>query len=156
MSESVSFKLNGKKVFCLPDDTILIAAEKAGTKIPALCYHPDLKIKANCRMCLVEIKGRQRLVSACSTIVVPGMEVFTASKKVLASRKENLKLLFAEHVEHCANCHLLFECELLRLAKEYKIVANYFPERKGKQRIKMFGGDALELNNNQCIDCRKF
>ena len=153
MSESVSFKLNGKKVFCLPDDTILIAAEKAGTKIPALCYHPDLKIKANCRMCLVEIKGRQRLVSACSTIVVPGMEVFTASKKVLASRKENLKLLFAEHVEHCANCHLLFECELLRLAKEYKIVANYFPERKGKQRIKMFGGDALELNNNQCIDC---
>ncbi len=154
MSKLISFKLNGKKTFCLPGDTILIAAEKAGIKIPALCYHPDLKIKANCRVCLVEVKGVKRLLSSCSTIVVSGMEIFTDSPKVLLSRKKNIELLFAEHVEHCATCPLLFDCELLRLARKYKIVTSTFPERKGHQKIEMFGGKALELNNNQCIDCQ--
>lgn len=153
MSESINFKLNGKKVSCLPDDTILVAAEKAGVKIPALCCHPDLKVKANCRVCAVETKGSNRLIPSCATKVSSGMEVFTDSPKALLSRKENLKLLFAEHAEHCADCPRLFDCELLRLAKEYKIVANTFPERKTRRKIEMFGGGALEFNHRQCIDC---
>ena len=153
MSESINFKLNGKKVSCLPEDTILVAAKKAGVKIPALCCHPDLKVKANCRVCAVEIKGGSRLIPSCATKVSAGMEIFTDSPKALLSRKENLKLLFAEHAEHCADCPRLFDCELLRLAKEYKIVANTFPERKTRRKIEMFGGGALEFNHRQCIDC---
>ena len=30
--------------------TILKAAEKAGVKIPRLCYHPDQDVKGNCRI----------------------------------------------------------------------------------------------------------
>lgn len=153
MAKLISFKLNGKQASCLAGDTILVAAKKAGIIIPALCNHPDLKVKANCRICVVEVKGNQRLVASCATDVLPGMDIYTNSPKVLRSRGENLKLIFAEHVEHCADCPRLFDCELLKLARELKIVANTFPKRKDNRKIEMFGGGVLEFNHQQCIDC---
>lgn len=153
MSELISFKLNGKKVSCLNGETILEAAKKVGLNIPSLCHHPDLPVKANCRVCVAEIKGRERLVTSCNTKVLPGMEIFTDSPKVLLSRKENIKLLFAEHRERCADCPRLFDCELLRLAKEYKLVTSTFPGRKLRRKVEMFGGGVLEFDHSQCIDC---
>ena len=153
MSNLINFKLNGKKTSCQAGETILVAAEKAGHQIPALCRHPDLKIKANCRLCVVEIKGQEKLAASCATPVSSGLEVFTDSPKVVASRSTNLKLLFASHAERCADCPRLFDCELLRLAKEYKIVSDTFPERKLRRKVEIFGGGALEFNHRQCIDC---
>ncbi|MFZ4648473.1 MAG: [FeFe] hydrogenase, group A [Patescibacteria group bacterium] len=153
MSKLISFKLNGKKVSCESGETILQAAQQFGVQIPALCHHPDLKVKANCRVCSVEVKGRAKLVASCATLVSPGMEIFSDSPKTLLSRKENIKLLFAEHVEKCATCPRLFDCELLRLAREYKIVTNTFPDRKVRRKIETFGGGVLEFDHSQCIDC---
>jgi iron-only hydrogenase group A len=153
MSKPINFKLNGKKVSCDPGETILDVAKKNGLQIPALCHHPDLKVKANCRVCVVEMKGREKLFASCSTPAESGMEIFTDSPKVRASRKENLKLLFAEHAEKCATCPRLFDCDLLRLAKEYKIVPNAFPLRKGRRKVETFGGGVLEFDHSQCIDC---
>lgn len=153
MANGIPFKLNGKRVFAQPGETVMQAALRFGLEIPSLCYHPDLKIKANCRVCVVEIKGQKKLAASCSTMVTPGMEVKTESPVVLNSRKENVKLLFAEHVEHCADCPRLYDCELLRLAKKYKLATNTFPERKMRRKIKSFGGGALEFNYRQCIDC---
>ncbi|MCX6795653.1 MAG: [FeFe] hydrogenase, group A [Candidatus Falkowbacteria bacterium] len=153
MTKKVNFKLNGKKVTCESGETILMAAENAGVLIPSLCHHPDLKVKANCRVCAVEVRGREKLVASCQASAVSGMEIFTDSPKATKSRQENLKLLFATHAEYCADCPRLFDCDLLRLAREYKIVANTFPERKMRRKIEIFGGGALEFNHQQCIDC---
>ena len=46
--------------------TILKAAQEIGIKIPTLCYHPDQDIKANCRICVVEVEGQRVLQPACS------------------------------------------------------------------------------------------
>ena len=62
----ISVTIDGIKVQVEPGTTILQAAEKAGVEIPTLCYIKDLFPEASCRMCMVEIQGMPKLVTACS------------------------------------------------------------------------------------------
>ncbi|MDF2634651.1 MAG: hydrogenase, Fe-only, partial [Pelosinus sp.] len=67
----------------VPEGTLIIdAAKKIGIQIPILCYHPDLAVRATCRVCLVEIKGQRKLKTACSNEVWEGVEIITNSKVV--------------------------------------------------------------------------
>lgn len=148
----MKFKINNKQVVGQPGQTILDVARKNKIKIPSLCHHPDLSIKANCRVCVVEIKGVKKLMTACSTPIKEGMEVYTNSAKVKRSRNLNLELLFSEHAEKCADCTLRYDCDLLRLAREYKIKINRFQDRKKKRKTYSFA-NAVEIDGSQCIDC---
>ena len=47
--------------------TILNAAASVGIKIPTLCFLKDLNEIGACRVCIVEIKGKDALVAACNT-----------------------------------------------------------------------------------------
>jgi len=124
-----------------------------GIKIPALCYHSDLKVKANCRLCVVEIKGRKGLFTSCSTLVEPGMEIMTDSSRIRKARKINLELLFAQHEEECADCVWNYKCQLLDLAKQYKVDICRFIDRKSKYPVYQFG-PSLIFQSSKCIDCR--
>mgnify|MGYP000920173571 FL=1 len=48
--DSVNIILNGKKVAVQANSTILNAAKQHGIDLPTLCYHPDQRVKANCRV----------------------------------------------------------------------------------------------------------
>jgi NADH dehydrogenase/NADH:ubiquinone oxidoreductase subunit G len=100
----MNLKINNKKVKGRIGQTILEIARENGIKIPSLCHHPDLDAKASCRVCVVEIKGREKLVTSCSTLAEEGLEIFTDSPRVKAARKINLELLFASHAEKCGSC----------------------------------------------------
>jgi len=121
--------------------------------IPSLCYHPDFPAKANCRVCVVEIAGRKRLATSCSTKVEEGMEVFTDSDRVKKSRNLNIELIFAEHIEKCSDCVSRYNCKLLDYAEKYKILISAFKDRKGKRKTYKFA-NAVEIDGTQCIDCR--
>lgn len=146
-------KIDGKEIKASKGQTILEAAEESGVSIPALCYHSDLEVKANCRVCVAEIKGRKGLHTACSTKAEPGMEVFIDSEKAKRARKINLELLFSQHQEECADCVWNLRCELLRLAKEYNVEITRFKDRKTGFPVYDFG-PALQFDSSKCIDCR--
>lgn len=152
---SLSFKINNRELVYLPGESILQAARRHNLFIPALCYHPDFPIKGNCRLCLVEInKNKKRqIVSACSTPVESGLEVFLDSAKVKRLVKINLELTFAEHVEKCATCKLRFNCPLLTLVQKYKVKITRFPDRK-TERPNFSFAPAVVCDASQCIDCR--
>ena len=67
--------------------TILKAAETAGIKIPSLCYHPDQSIKANCRICMVEVEGMNTLQASCALPATEGLKIKTDSERVFSARK---------------------------------------------------------------------
>jgi len=119
--KKIKIKINGQEVVCPSEDNIWQAAKGAGIIIPGLCGHPDFTHKANCRICVVEVKGLSHLVTACSTSVKAGMEILTDSPRVRKSRNLNIELLFAEHIEKCADCTLRYNCALLDLARKYQI-----------------------------------
>ncbi|MFA5358449.1 MAG: [FeFe] hydrogenase, group A [Patescibacteria group bacterium] len=143
-------KINGKKVSAKPEQTILEAAHGI-VAIPTLCHHPDLKVKANCRVCLVELKNG-KLVTACSTKVKDGMEVFTDTEKVKRARKINLEMIFAEHEEKCPECIWDKNCSLQDYAKKYQGKITRFKDRKKNRNIFGFSNTIL-FDQTKCIDC---
>jgi NADP-reducing hydrogenase subunit HndD len=146
------FILNNKKTQYKKGETILQAAKRANLEIPTLCYHPDFKVRAVCRICVVEVKGRRDLVTACSTQINEGMEVKTHSLAVKKARGINLELIFASHKEECSDCVLLNDCPLLKYAKKYQLSIGRFIDRKNKLgKIKF--SKAVEIDRSQCIDC---
>ena len=133
--------------------TIMQAAKIKKIEIPGLCGHPDLPVKANCRVCVVEIAGRKNLVTACSTKVAVGMDIKTDTDRVKRARNLNLELIYSEHIEKCATCIWRFECKLLKTAEKYKILITTFKDRKARRKIHKFK-NAVEIDGTQCIDCR--
>lgn len=151
--KKVKIKINNKEIICNEGEILLAVAKKNGIEIPSLCAHPDFPTKGNCRVCVVEIKGRRGLSTACSTLVQDGMEVSTNSDKVAKSRDLNIELIFAEHIEKCPTCIWKPNCPLLALAKKHKISIKRFEDRKAKRQTYKFA-NAVEIDGSQCIDCR--
>jgi NADH-quinone oxidoreductase subunit G/NADP-reducing hydrogenase subunit HndD len=153
MNKLVNIKINGKKIKCSPDITIWQVARDNGIEIPGLCGHPDFPPKANCRVCVVEIKGRQKLATSCSIKPEEGMSITTDSPRVKKARNFNLELIFAEHIEKCPTCIRNTNCRLLNYAEKYKIEIARFSDRKGKRKTYKFA-NAVEIDGSQCVDCR--
>jgi len=151
--KKIKIKINNKTISCSPEKNIFLVAKENGIEIPGLCGHPDFCAKANCRVCVVEIKGKKGLATSCSTLAQDGMEVKTDTPRVKKARNLNLELIFAEHIEKCPTCIWRFECKLLKYAEKYKILITTFRDRKGSRKIYKFA-NAVEIDGSQCIDCR--
>ena len=61
--------IDGRLVSAREDQTIFSAAQEIGIKIPTLCYLEGMSAAGACRLCLVELKGSNRLLPACATHV---------------------------------------------------------------------------------------
>lgn len=117
----VSLKINDIPVTVKGGTTILEAAAKAGVKIPVLCHHPDLPVRATCRVCIVELKGQRKFKTACNNPVEEGDVIYTNSPAVREARKTILELIIANHPMDCLKCIRNTNCELQDLASEYNI-----------------------------------
>jgi NADH-quinone oxidoreductase subunit G/NADP-reducing hydrogenase subunit HndD len=151
--QSISLLLNGKPVKTQAGQTIWKAAFDNGITIPGLCYHPDFCAKGNCRVCVVEVKGKRNLVASCSTQAEDGLEIMTETDRVKKARNMNLELIFAEHIEKCPTCVWRLNCKLLSFADKYKLEIKKFRDRKSRRKIYQFA-NTVEIDGTQCIDCR--
>ena len=117
----VTLTINGQTVQVPAGTTILEAAEKAGIKIPTLCYLKDINKIAACRMCVVEVEGSDRLAAACDTPVEEGLVVHTNTPKVRKARRVNMELLLSQHASYCSTCIRSGNCPLQKLANDLNI-----------------------------------
>ena len=116
--ETIALTIDGKKIICPAETSILEAAEQNGIKIPKLCYHPDLKPFGACRMCLVEDEKTGRLMASCVTPVVPDMVIQTATERIIRHRRNIARLMIAEHPESCIVCSKGNRCQLRWVAAQ--------------------------------------
>jgi NADP-reducing hydrogenase subunit HndD len=123
---TVSLKIDGLEVSVEKGTSILDAAKQLNITIPTLCYHKDLQIAGNCRVCLVEEAGSKTLVASCATPVEEGMEILTNSVRIRGARKTMIELLLSEHNADCTKCYKNGKCELQALASEFKIINPYY------------------------------
>ena len=65
----VNLKINNIPVSVEEGTTILNAAAAAGVSIPTLCFLKDINEIGACRVCVVEIKGKEKLIPACNNEV---------------------------------------------------------------------------------------
>ncbi len=123
---TVHLKINNREVEAESGQTILEAATNNGIHIPTLCYLKDITKSGACRVCLVEVKGGRALLSACTTPVSEGMEVFTNSERALKGRRNSVELIMSNHNKNCLSCKRNQNCELQRLTEELGIRENKF------------------------------
>ena len=118
MAKNVNLKIDGIDVSVEKGATILDAAKKLNIHIPTLCYHEDLCVAGNCRVCVVEVEGRPALQASCAAPAEDGMVIQTNSHKVRQARKHIVELLLSEHRADCTKCYKNTKCELQDLANE--------------------------------------
>ena len=100
----VNLKINNIEI-TVPEGTLILdAAKQLNINIPTLCYHEDLCIAGNCRVCVVEQKGSKSLVASCATAATEGMEIHTNTLQVRQARKDIIELLLSEHAGDCTKC----------------------------------------------------
>ena len=118
----IKLTIDGLPVEVEEGATLLEAAAKLDIHIPTLCYHPDQNVKANCRICLVEMEGNKLLVPSCSYPAENGMSIRTHSPKVRRARRNILELILARHAQDCLHCDRSGTCELQSVSEEMHFV----------------------------------
>jgi NADH-quinone oxidoreductase subunit G len=134
--------------------TIMQAADALGIFIPRYCYHPGLSIAGCCRICMVEVEGSPKLLTACSTPVEEDMIVRTDTEPVKEAQRSVMEFLLINHPLDCPVCDQAGECELQDYSYTYGFAESRFRERKVKQRKKDVGRDLL-LYADRCIMCTR-
>ena len=150
----VNLKINGISVSVPENYTILQAAKEANVEIPSLCYLKDVNCIGACRVCVVEVKNRRGLIASCVYPVEEGMEVFTNTPAVRASRKTTIELLLSNHNKKCLSCERSTSCELQKLAAEYGVDEEKYVSNKELCDIDELS-PYIVRDNNKCILCRR-
>lgn len=148
----VNVTIDGIPVSCPETTLILDAAKMAGVDIPVLCYHPDLKVRATCRICVVEVKGQRKLKTACGNEVWDGAEFITNSPTIRQARKDVLELILAEHPQDCLKCVRSTSCELQKLARDFGISKPLFKNEAKQLPIEDSNG-AIVRDMSKCVKC---
>jgi NADH-quinone oxidoreductase subunit G/[NiFe] hydrogenase diaphorase moiety small subunit/NADP-reducing hydrogenase subunit HndD len=151
---NVTVTINDRKIDVREGVTILEAARSAGIEIPTLCYHPDITIAGNCRMCVVEVEGWRTLSAACVTPVTPNMVIRTNSPRVRRARKSTLQLLLASHNSNCPECERNGNCELQDLAEQHNITVNPYQTDQKPSSIEEASPGVMR-DTSKCIMCTR-
>jgi NADH-quinone oxidoreductase subunit G len=156
MTETVNVKVDGREVAVPKGTNVIEAAKIAGVEIPHFCYHPQLSIAGNCRMCVVEVENQRGLPIACNTTVAEGMTVKTNTQKVIDTRAAVMEFLLINHPIDCPVCDQAGECKLqiyyMEHDKRDSLVPLHDKVEKGKA-IEV--GPRVMLDQERCVACSR-
>ena len=147
-----TLQVNNKKIKAEKGETILSALNRNGIIIPTLCRMKDFTPTGACRLCVVEVEGRERLVTACSQPVEEWMTIRTHSPRVIRARKTIVELLLSKHPDDCLYCDRNLNCELQRLAEELNIRERRLKGRRIKTRLDQ-SSPSVVRELSKCILC---
>ncbi|HQR22910.1 MAG TPA: 2Fe-2S iron-sulfur cluster-binding protein [Burkholderiaceae bacterium] len=153
------FFINGQPVTAAKGQTVMQAAKAAGFFIPGFCWHPQLSVAGNCRICVVEVEGEggggSWMEIACNMPVTEGMRVLTDSEAVRARRRETLQFILLNHPVDCGVCDKAGECML----QDYHYEMNGLPSISTVPKVHATKYHELSsrivLDNERCIVCSR-
>ncbi|WP_448562312.1 bidirectional hydrogenase complex protein HoxU [Trichothermofontia sp.] len=149
-----TLSINGIDLAVESGTSILAAAKEAGITIPTLCHLDGVSDVGACRLCLVEIKGVNKLLPACVTEVAEGMEVQTETPKLREYRRMTVELLFSEGNHVCAVCVANGNCELQDMAIAVGMDHTRFPYRFPARDLDV-SHPLFGIDHNRCIFCTR-
>ena len=118
----VNLTIDGRQISVEENTTIMEAARSVGIQIPSLCYLKGINEIGACRVCVVELEGKDRLITACNNICKEGMVIYTNSPKVRKDRRTTVELILSEHDCQCVTCMRSGNCSLQKIANDLDII----------------------------------
>lgn len=151
----IELKIDNQAIEANEGETVLQAALRSGIEIPHFCYHPCLSIAGNCRICLVKVDGRPKLMPSCNLAVAPGMMVETDTEDVRAARRAVMEFITLNHPGDCGICDKAGECRLQDYHFRYGDEESRSREPKHQQQKFNDLSPRIVLDNERCILCSR-
>ena len=153
--KTISLTIDGKKISAGEGENLLWVALDNGIHIPNLCALRDnSEPAAACRLCFVEVEGKEQPVTACTEVITEGMVVNTGGERALRLARNAFELIMASHPVDCAHCAVNGSCELQQIARHLKA------KLKSKRFKKLLRGLPIDDSNplfiydpNKCVLC---
>lgn len=150
--EKIKLIIDGHAVEAEPGVSLLEAALAADIYIPHLCHHPILKDVGDCKLCVVEIEGRNGLLTSCTTKAEPGMVVRTRTDRAKHARNLSMELMLAAHPSECTSCSKYLKCELQNLI-QYLGVSDSRLRKLPMPHPVETENPLLVRDMNRCVQC---
>lgn len=149
----VNLIIDGKAISVEENTTIMEAAELNGIPIPKLCYLKGINEIAACRVCLVELEGKDKLITSCNNVAEDGMVIYTNSPKVRRHRRTTVELILAQHECRCVTCARSGNCSLQKIANDLNIID--IPYKLEVERQPWNNEFPLIRDSTKCIKCMR-
>ena len=147
-----NIEVNNRPIQARKGETILTALRRNGIKVPTLCNMKDFTPTGACRMCVVEVEGKDGLIPSCSYPVEEWMRISTHTPRVLKARKTIVELLLSNHPDDCLYCERSGNCELQEMAEDLNVRERRIPGKKGKYKIDKSSAGIVR-DPSKCILC---
>ncbi len=147
--------IDGREIEVAAGTTVIRAAQQLGIDIPHFCWHPDLSVDGNCRMCVVEIEKQAKLQISCNTAATEGLVVHTDTPRVRAARRSTLEFLLVNHPIDCPVCDQAGECYLQDQYQAYTLhdARTELEEKVHKRKLVDLG--PILLDAERCVLCSR-
>ncbi len=149
----VNLTIDGKQISVQENTTIMEAAAQNGIHIPKLCYLKDINEIAACRVCVVELEGKEKLITSCNNPAEDGMVIYTNSPKVRKHRKTTVELILSQHDCRCVTCARSGNCNLQKTANDLNILQ--IPYKQTLEHQKWNQSFPLIRDSAKCIKCMR-
>lgn len=148
----VNLEINGTQVQVPADTSIMRAGAMCGVDIPKLCSTDTLKAFGSCRLCVVEIEGRNGTPASCTTPVADGMKVSTQTLRLERLRQGVMELYMSDHPEEC---EVGDECKMHGMAKRVGLTQNRYQGRTHLDLKKDETNPYFTFDSIECIVCNR-
>ena len=148
MTKTIS--IDGNTIPFEEGQTIIEAATAAGIYIPHLCHHPEFTPHGSCKLCTVNVNGRN--CSACTFPAMEGQQVLNNSQELKADRQKITQMLFVEGNHFCPSCEKTGNCQLQAVAYHLNMLDSHFPHFYAHREVDASHAEVL-IDHNRCIFC---
>ena len=149
----VNLTIDGRKITVKENTTIMEAAAQNGIPIPKLCYLKGINEIAACRVCVVELEGKEKLITSCNNVAKEGMVIHTNSPKVRRYRRTTVELILSQHDCECVTCSRSGNCSLQTVANDLNIIE--IPFKMEIERQPWNKEFPLIRDSSKCIKCMR-
>ncbi len=149
----VNLMIDRKQISVKENTTIMEAAAQNGIPIPKLCYLKGINEIAACRVCVVELEGKEKLITSCNNVAEEGMVIYTNSPKVRRHRRTNVELILSQHDCQCVSCARSGNCSLQAVANDLNILD--IPYKKVLENQPWDQSFPLIRDSSKCIKCMR-
>ena len=152
MNNLIDIKIDGKTIKTEKNKNLIEVARDNGINIPTLCYFKELHPLATCRICTVNINGKN--TTACTVKVNEGMDIQVNTDELIENRKAIIEMLYAEGNHFCPSCEKSGNCDMQNIAYHFGITNTRYPH-VFRNKSTDFTPERLIMDANRCILCKR-
>ena len=152
--QNITVYIDDKKLETESGKTILEVCKKNNIELLTMCHLKGVSDIGACRLCLVEIEGVNKLLSACTTKVADNMVIRTSTDKLKRYQRITTELLFAERNHVCSVCVANGKCELQNLGYKVELDSIRYPHLFPQCNVDT-SHPWYVLDHNRCIMCTR-